>query len=109
MKPRSILTIGLMAVVALSACAPAATTATVQTEAPLPMAPEETEPPASPSSMPTELPPEQAPTDILPTEVPADTPQVVATSRGPDLEATDPSLYTRASGGVQLVEFFAFW
>jgi hypothetical protein len=32
----------------------------------------------------------------------------VATSRGPDLEATDPATVSLASGGLQLVEFFRF-
>jgi hypothetical protein len=32
----------------------------------------------------------------------------VATSRGPSLEATDPSTVALASGGLQLVEFFRF-
>jgi hypothetical protein len=32
----------------------------------------------------------------------------VATSRGSDLEATDPALVTLASGGLQLIEFFRF-
>jgi hypothetical protein len=40
----------------------------------------------------------------MPTEIP----QVVATSRGPDLEATDPSTVSLASGDLQLVEFFRF-
>lgn len=35
-------------------------------------------------------------------------PQAVATSRGPNLEATDPSTVSLASGGLQLVEFFRF-
>jgi hypothetical protein len=34
--------------------------------------------------------------------------QAVATSRGPDLEATDPSTVNLASGQLQLVEFFRF-
>lgn len=34
--------------------------------------------------------------------------QPVATSRGPDLHATDPSTVRLASGGLQLVEFFRF-
>ena len=34
--------------------------------------------------------------------------QPVATSRGPDLEATDPTTVRLASGGLQLVEFFRF-
>lgn len=34
--------------------------------------------------------------------------QPVATSRGPDLHATDPTTVSLASGGLQLVEFFRF-
>lgn len=34
--------------------------------------------------------------------------QSVATSRGPDLHATDPSTVSLASGQLQLVEFFRF-
>jgi hypothetical protein len=40
---------------------------------------------------------------------PAPTVQAVATSRGPNLEATDPKTVSMASGGLQLVEFFEFW
>jgi hypothetical protein len=36
------------------------------------------------------------------------TPAAVATSRGPNLEASDPSAVNLASGGPQLVEFFRF-
>ena len=68
--------------------APIATATQAATGAPLPiasatLAPTVTQPP-------TELPP-------------------VATSRGDLLEATDPDTVTLASGGLQLVEFFAFW
>ena len=34
--------------------------------------------------------------------------QPVATSRGPDLHATDPTTVSLASGGLQFVEFFRF-
>jgi hypothetical protein len=34
--------------------------------------------------------------------------QAVATSRGPNLEATDPATVSLASGQLQLVEFFRF-
>ena len=34
--------------------------------------------------------------------------QAVATSRGPDLHATDPTTVSLASGQLQLVEFFRF-
>jgi len=36
------------------------------------------------------------------------TPLPVATSRGPDLEATDPRTVSLASGNLQFVEFFRF-
>ena len=32
----------------------------------------------------------------------------IATSRGPELEATDPTTVSLASGGLQFVEFFRF-
>jgi hypothetical protein len=35
-------------------------------------------------------------------------PQPAATSRGPDLHATDPSTVSLVSGGLQFVEFFRF-
>jgi hypothetical protein len=35
-------------------------------------------------------------------------PTAVATSRGPDLEATDPLTVNIASGNLQLIEFFRF-
>jgi hypothetical protein len=35
--------------------------------------------------------------------------QPVATSRGPELHATDPTTVSLASGGLQFVEFFEFW
>jgi hypothetical protein len=96
MKTRSILTISLLTVSMLIGCAPAATPVPVQL--PLPA----TEPPVEPSSLPTA-------TDAPATRTPTQVPQVLATSRGSQLEATDPKTYVRASGGLQLVEFFAFW
>jgi hypothetical protein len=42
------------------------------------------------------------------TPAPIATAQAVATSRGPNLEATDPTTVSLASGGVQFVEFFRF-
>jgi hypothetical protein len=36
------------------------------------------------------------------------TPVAAATSRGPDLEATDPLTVSLAAGEIQLVEFFRF-
>ena len=74
----------------------------------------ENETEATPTAMPTVAQPEAAPIEIpteeaLSTKAPVEVPQVVATSRGPNLEATNPDSYTRASGDLQLVEFFAFW
>lgn len=76
--------------------------------------------PASPSPVATVVLPTvaytQAPTQVSeamatdspvsPTDLPA--PLVVATSRGPNLEATDPTTVNLASGQLQLVEFFRF-
>jgi len=45
---------------------------------------------------PTPIPPESAPADVKPTP-------------RSELSATDPSTVTLASGGPQVVEFFAFW
>jgi hypothetical protein len=79
-------------------------------------------PPAQPAAVEPSLTPVQDPVDastlaVDPTatavpELPAATAPVealpVATSRGPDLHATDPTTVSLASGGLQLVEFFRF-
>jgi hypothetical protein len=70
MKTRFFLHVGLLALILLSACAPATPQPTIS---------------------------------VPPTPV-----QAVATSRGPDLEATDPNMVILASGRLQLVEFFRF-
>jgi len=108
MKPRIILTISLLVFMLLVGCVPAATTEATQ---PVHV---ENEPEATPAAMPTVTQPEAAPTetpsvDVSPTEASTVVPQVIATSRGPNLEATNPDSYMRASGDLQLVEFFAFW
>ena len=82
--------------VLLASCAPAAVTTEPPAQPAAPMAVE----PASPDA-----PAEQA---VQPTEVTASTPLPVATSRGPNLEATDPRTVSLASGGLQFVEFFRF-
>jgi len=70
------------------------------------------EPQALPTAMPTmteapmverETPPTEAPI-----EAPTENPQPVATSRGPNLEATDPTTVSLNSGELQFVEFFRF-
>jgi len=90
----SVQAVGLVTVILASACAPAA---------PIPA-----------SSVAFITPTQTLETAAQPqsaTEAPAlagSTPQAVATSRGPNLEATDPSTVALASGGLQLVEFFRF-
>ena len=90
---RIFLTLSLFAVLLASACAPAATSPT-----PAPVAATHTES-AAPANLPTQPEATLAPT------APA---EPAATSRGPDLEATDPATVALASGGLQLVEFFRF-
>lgn len=46
-----------------------------------------------------------SPTLAQPTALPLP----VATSRGAELEATDPTTVSLTTGELQLVEFFAFW
>jgi len=106
-KPRVFLSLSLL-ILLFTSCASAAVT-----ESPAqPVAPAEVEPGATSTpgqiSTPTvdltatymlELLSATPPSDAFP----------VATSRGPDLEATDPTTVSMASGGLQLVEFFEFW
>jgi len=84
----------------ISACAPASAT-------PTELSPQVAVPGITPSveeaailATPT-VPPESL-------EMPLVVPQAVATSRGADLEATDPASVNLASGELQLVEFFRF-
>jgi hypothetical protein len=83
-------TVGLLAVLGLFACAPAATASSI--------------PVAIPSETLSIIP---ATALAIPTgsSVPV---QAVATSRGPNLEATDPITVSLASGQLQLIEFFRF-
>lgn len=46
--------------------------------------------------------------EMAPPETGSSTALPVATSRGPDLEATDPLTVSLASGQLQFVEFFRF-
>ncbi len=85
----------LLLAVFLAACAPA-------------------NPPAAATQPPTVLAPTStfaAPTSALATQpvVSEATALPIATSRGPNLEATDPTTVSMASGGLQFVEFFEFW
>ena len=107
MRIRSFIIFSLLAVLLLASCTPAASSPPSQAEAPAGSVPQMTEEPQAPSPTMTVV-----PTDMVeapPTEVPMDeAPQAVATSRGPNLEATDPSSVSLASGDLQLVEFFRF-
>ena len=100
MKTRVFPLLVLLAV-SLAACAPGA--ADTATNPPVPA----TEPatvalPTQTLAAPT---PEPA-TQAVPSE--AATALPIATSRGPDLAATDPTMVSLASGGLQFVEFFRF-
>ena len=102
---RLFLGLGVFAVL-LAACAPAGT---------------QTTPPESASATPAitvatatpiiDLTVTRVETESLSSATPAPTviAQAVATSRGPNLEATDPKTVSMASGGLQFVEFFEFW
>ena len=107
MKLRSNLTISLLTVLLLAACAPSTAPAPTRLEAPAQPAPPASEM-ALPTPTPVETQPQASVTEILPTGAPTEVPQAVATSRGPTLEATDPTTVSLASGDLQLVEFFRF-
>lgn len=98
---RSVLTLSLLAAIGLVSCAPAATPAPAATEASLPA--------ASPVSDFVIQPTATVQPPAVITEAPVTEPPVaVATSRGPNLEATNPSTVSLAAGQLQLVEFFRF-
>ena len=88
----------LLLALLMAACAPAATST------PLPSQAAAVEPTAPALQEPTAG---QAPA-MQETSVPTAEALPVATSRGPDLHATDPTTVSLASGGLQLVEFFRF-
>jgi hypothetical protein len=100
MKLRTLLVFSLL-IVFLAACAPASS----PTDPPA-----ATQPPIRPSptiAAPTPE-PETQPPAAVPSEVIEASPLPVATSRGPDLHATDPTTVSLASGQLQFVEFFRF-
>ena len=83
--------------VLLAACAPAATPTELAAATQPPTAAAPTVTLAAPTLEPA--------TQSAPSEATA---LPVATSRGPDLEATDPTTVSLASGGLQFIEFFRF-
>ena len=91
----------LIAVFMISACAPTVPSTTSAPES-VPPTRAEAAAPTVPAATQPEVQPEAT---LAPTETP---PQIIATSRGPDLEATDPTTVNLASGQLQLVEFFRF-
>jgi hypothetical protein len=94
-KPRLFSSLMLL-VISLAACAPGSgTVPSSQTTA----MPSPTLLPILNSATPAKL----SPMDAL-----TSTPLPIATSRGPELHATDPTTVSLASGGLQLVEFFRF-
>jgi hypothetical protein len=96
------LILGLLGILILSACAPPSTHALPQTQT---SAPE----PAAPESVPSKV-SEVVPSAVpVETEPPAEEVVVQPTSRGNELEATDPTTVNIVSGEPQLIEFFAFW
>ena len=101
MEPRLLASLILIAVL-LGACAPAS--APTNPPAAATRAPAILEPSATLAAPTLEL----ATEAVVPTEAVAATPIPVATSRGPELEATDPTTVNLASGQVQFVEFFRF-
>ena len=96
-KTRLILNLSLLAML-LASCAPAAVT----TESPpQPAPPVAVDASATPAA-------ESPAVESAPTEAADPAPLPVATSRGPDLHATDPGTVSLASGRLQFVEFFRF-
>ena len=99
LKKSVLLTLGLLGILILSACAP-----------PIP-APPPTQTVASENVAPENVPSEAASPTVAPIETVPPTEEVIVqpTSRGNELEATDPTTVNIASGEPQLIEFFAFW
>jgi len=90
-------TLGLVAVLLTVSCAPAVpSTLSAATQASVPTA---AVAPADATATPQAA--------VVDPAQPVDV-QAVATSRGPNLEATDPSTVSLASGQLQLIEFFRF-
>jgi hypothetical protein len=96
----------ILPAILLAACAPG--TSTVPSGQPAAIEPSlmPVQDPVDPSTLVVDL------TATVVPDLPAATASVeaqpVATSRGPELHATDPTTVSLASGGLQLVEFFRF-
>lgn len=97
-KSRLFTTLGLFAVLLAAACASATPVAPAQPDTPVIV-----ESSATPL---VEIP--SATLEAVPTETLALTALPIATSRGPELHATDPTTVSLAAGQLQFVEFFRF-
>ena len=99
MNRKTLLTLGLLAVFVLSACTPTQSPAPPPEPTPTPEVESAEAQPAAPAPPAAAV--EEAPTEVVVEAQP--------TSRGSQLEATDPATVNIASGQPQLIEFFAFW
>lgn len=90
------LLLGLLVIVLVSACSTPPSTPALEVTLPIVLSPTAT------------FQVEQPSVDPGVTSTPAEPALPVATSRGSDLEATDPASVSLASGGLQLIEFFRF-
>jgi hypothetical protein len=95
----SLRSLGLLAAILTACASPQATQPQIPSAEPLLPTPTVIQPLVSTDTS-------AAPTTVL--EAPTLTPIPVATSRGPDLHATDPTTVNLASGQYQFVEFFRF-
>ena len=98
---KTLLTLGLLVVFMLSACTPPTTSA--------PPAPPTQTPEAQSANLPEAATAVPAAEAVVEAEPPTEEVVVQPTSRGNELEATDPATVNLVSGQPQLFEFFAFW
>ncbi|SRR5581483_5863068 len=98
-------TFSLLAAILTSSCS---TAVSLPTAAPAPTLTFTPQPPTQVSVTATQTQPALSAVEGVPAEAPTQTPLAVATSRGPNLEATDPTTVRLDSGGLQLIEFFRF-
>ena len=98
MKSRLFLTLSLFTVLLAAACASGTPVAPAQPDVPFIV-----ESSATPL---VDIP--AATLEAIPTESLAPTALPIATSRGPELHATDPTIVSLAAGQLQFVEFFRF-
>ena len=102
MKTRLFSTLSLLALLA-AACAPQAAPPLPDQPSPTPFIAADFPVIPTTTPLPNIVGVGNAPTEALPaTALP------IATSRGPNLEATDPATVNLANGQIQLVEFFRF-